>query len=55
MYSIDIGRVLGVPHTSSFVLTAMASWVSVKRCKTWVELELASSLRRVVPFEVSYW
>ena len=27
----------------------------MKRCKTWVEMELASSLRRVVPFEVSYW
>jgi len=42
----------------SLVLTATASWVAVKRCKTWVELELASSLRRAVPFEVSsgsYW
>ena len=27
----------------------------MKRCKTWVEMELASSLGRVVPFEVSYW
>ena len=45
----------GASRTSSLALTTTASSVTVKRCKTWVELELASSLRRVVPFEVSYW
>ena len=40
-------------RTSSFVWTATASWVTVKRCKMWVALELASSLRRVELPEVS--
>eukprot|EP00964_Phaeocystis_antarctica_P097723 scaffold63803_cov58-Phaeocystis_antarctica.AAC.2 len=40
-------------RTASFALTATANWVSVKRCKTWIELELDSSLRRLVSFEVN--
>ena len=45
-------------RTSSSALITTESWVTAKRCKTWVELELASSLRRVVSFAVSsgsYW
>ena len=45
-------------RTSSPALIATASWVTAKRCKTWIELALASSLRRVVSFAVSsgsYW